>query len=76
MKLSTRSTVYEAPVTSTVHLGMMDQFQLVKFIYTGYTVFTLILVDDEGYKEWEKTIGHEYNNIRSNQNFRYKELLS
>jgi len=49
---------------------MMDQFQLVKFIYTGYTVFTLILVDDEGYMEWEKTIGHEYNNIRSNQNFR------
>lgn len=49
---------------------MMNQFYMVKFIYTGYTVFTLILVDDEGYKVWEKDIGREYNNIRSNQNFR------
>jgi len=49
---------------------MMNQFHLVKFIYTGYTVFTLVLVDDEGYKVWEKTIGSADNNIRANQNFR------
>lgn len=49
---------------------MMKQFKVGCYVYAGYTVYVLQLVDDEGYQVWEKTLRTEINYIRLNQNFR------
>ena len=49
---------------------MMDQFKLCRAVYAGYTVFYIVILDDEGYNVGEHRIRTESNNIRLNQNFR------
>jgi hypothetical protein len=53
-----------------IGIMMMDQFRLCKAMYAGYTLFYIVLLDDEGYNVSEHTIRSESNNIRLNQNFR------
>lgn len=53
-----------------LEITMMNQFKVGCYVYAGYTVYVLQLVDDEGYQVWERTLRTVTNHIRLNQNFR------